>query len=557
MNFSDSELMMIEQLSYLDINQRDENTDLGTLLDEKYKDIDSMNSEDAAVIRYMKENEKFRSLVLADTMQDEYGNTIALCFTDGSTDSEAIVAFQGTLATDQDGGAEWGDNVEGFNSTDTEKQKEALDFVESQPYENITVTGHSKGGNKSMYVSIKSDKVTRCVSMDGQGFSPEFIDKYGAEIEENSHKITNYSIDNDPVNVLMFPIPGSNQKYCIGRKGGSVEDIHHQSNFFIIEDGHIKVNEKGEPIIRTTTDDGTEVECSDTSRLIHEFTVFVLNVANDDDKEKIVNFIASVLSTDDKMNCIINNQEVLPLILAYLVKYLETYNLSASDIEGLLIALGFGQFNEMIGPIDNALVKKTVLGDLLDENNYLKDEYILILLDLILKNISDGSSDIIIHDLLKILTYWLKFLGKDIDINKIWEETESKIEEIGYVDPEDGRREPEIQKGQVRDFSVAKYNAIINAIDKIQSGSFDGLSAWDTYADEDWYASLLIGPLKRAINSYYDSLYQTNSTCKERVEKVFSDVENIDSIAKIKNFANIAQRNLVVSNLHRHATSIG
>lgn len=49
------------------------------------------------------------------------------------------------------------------------KVAEAADVV-LESYDSITVTGHSKGGNKAQYVTVLSDKVDRCISMDGQGF---------------------------------------------------------------------------------------------------------------------------------------------------------------------------------------------------------------------------------------------------------------------------------------------------------------------------------------------------------------------------------------------------
>lgn len=524
---TDTELMMIEQLTYRNITSGDKGKCL--------RDILNGCSESSPEIRYLKEkcndpNSEFYNLVLSDTAVDEHNQTVALCFSNPEKPDEAIIAFRGTTDPSQDGGTEWADNFEGLNSYDTEKQQEALDFVERQPYNNITVTGHSKGGNKAMYVTIKSDKVTKCVSMDGQGFSKEFAEKYEGEIDQNAHKITNYSVDEDPVNALLFQLPGSNQVYCDGRNGGSVVAIHGSANFFVLdENGDIKVDENGYPIIVAP------VERSDSSKMIHEFTIFVCNVASDEDKEKIVDFLAKLLTTDDKVQYFVDNIDSLPLILAYLAKYMDTYDISSEEVRNLI--------NTLFG---NIVIKGVDITDLIVQ-----------LVDGLKDNLTDGSQDPLIKALLYQIDGILRLIGYDCDLTSRWKEAEKKVKDIGPVDPEEGLQELQIREGKVRDFSVSKYNAIINVIDKIQSGSFDGLSAWDTYADEDWYASLLIGPLKRAINSYYDSLYQTNSTCKERVEKVFSDVENIDSIAKIKNFANIAQRNLVVSNLHRHATSIG
>ena len=63
-------------------------------------------------------------------------------------------------------------------------QEEALDYMESlkksgvfEKYDNVYVTGHSKGGNEATLVTmVYSDVIDRCISGDGQGFSPEFVE---------------------------------------------------------------------------------------------------------------------------------------------------------------------------------------------------------------------------------------------------------------------------------------------------------------------------------------------------------------------------------------------
>ena len=95
----------------------------------------------------------------------------------------------------------------------TYKVAEAADVVLG-PYDSITVTGHSKGGNKAQYVTVLSDKVDRCISMDGQRFSQEFLNQYYAEIEKKGGCIKNYFLDGDFVSILLFPVLGSDQ-ICI------------------------------------------------------------------------------------------------------------------------------------------------------------------------------------------------------------------------------------------------------------------------------------------------------------------------------------------------------
>lgn len=86
----------------------------------------------------------------------------------------AYVIYRGT-----DGYIAWSENAEAATLADTEYQQKALNFFESIPdltlYNDVQLSGHSKGGNKAMYTTILCDKVVRCVDLDGQGFSSLFI----------------------------------------------------------------------------------------------------------------------------------------------------------------------------------------------------------------------------------------------------------------------------------------------------------------------------------------------------------------------------------------------
>lgn len=56
-------------------------------------------------------------------------------------------------------------------------------------YENVYVTGHSKGGNEATLVTmVYSDVIDRCISSDGQGFSPEFIEYMKKTLGEDRFK---------------------------------------------------------------------------------------------------------------------------------------------------------------------------------------------------------------------------------------------------------------------------------------------------------------------------------------------------------------------------------
>lgn len=73
-----------------------------------------------------------------------------------------------------------------LNSVCTNQQAEAEKFLAANKellskYDNITMTGHSLGGNLAEYATIMSykygldKKIKQCVSLDGNGFSDEFI----------------------------------------------------------------------------------------------------------------------------------------------------------------------------------------------------------------------------------------------------------------------------------------------------------------------------------------------------------------------------------------------
>lgn len=129
----------------------------------------------------------------------------ASCFVDAS--GEATIAIRGTGGTYQ----AWSDNFQGAYQSDTTEQIAFGEFVKRQAekYSDITITGHSKGGNLAQYATVVcGDAIDRCVSFDGQGFSDEFLRKYSKEISENADKIKSICASEDYVNILLFSIAG-------------------------------------------------------------------------------------------------------------------------------------------------------------------------------------------------------------------------------------------------------------------------------------------------------------------------------------------------------------
>ncbi len=111
-------------------------------------------------------------------MGNEYLGAYASTFRT-KDNSSVYVVYRGT------GVGRWYDNGDAFSLVSSRDQDDALEYFDAtMQLLNLTsdtklyVTGHSKEGNLSQYVTLSSeyrDLIDKCISFDGQGFSPEFI----------------------------------------------------------------------------------------------------------------------------------------------------------------------------------------------------------------------------------------------------------------------------------------------------------------------------------------------------------------------------------------------
>lgn len=208
----------------------------------------------------------------------------AACFVDSEKNPTDInVVFRGTC-----GDYEWHDNGVGGYLSDTEQQKLAANYVNQLPenYGNrMTVTGHSKGGNKAQYVTIVTDRIERCVSYDGQGFSNEFLEKYAHDISEKSDKILSISASYDYVNCLLYPIAGK-QIYI---------ETEYQNNYLHFHKPNILLDKNGK--LRP------ETEQSELSKLINEYTTYMISNLDEPERSITIDGLIALLEKgDDKEN---------------------------------------------------------------------------------------------------------------------------------------------------------------------------------------------------------------------------------------------------------------
>lgn len=156
---------------------------------------------------------------------------------------DICVAYRGT------GAGKWIDNGQGFGQENTVMQEAAVRYFDyvfeqygTQNNENFYVTGHSKGGNKAQYVCMAADhndEINHCYEFDGQGFSPEAIEKF-KEIngriqlyDMQIDKITAICGKNDFVSPLGISIVKPENKYYVQTVNSSLNMAGYHDIFYM------------------------------------------------------------------------------------------------------------------------------------------------------------------------------------------------------------------------------------------------------------------------------------------------------------------------------------
>lgn len=549
MYLTDKQILLLEQLTYFgeavanaagvrlgDLNQYRSVEELLAQFDEEaleklenHGDFGfDQGNEWAAIIRAIKADKDLMSLKIDSryTQPDINGKPmqLAIVFVDENEPDKAYVCFAGTT-----GGREWYDDAEGLNRSDTEVQKETIAYIDSLPYKEITVSGHSKGGNKAQYVAILSDKVTRCVSMDGQGFSREFLEKYRAEIAKNAHKIKNYALCNDYVHILLYPVPGSEQIYVEGDGMKNGAENHAASSFF-----HYKQDKNGHWVLET--EDGTIriyiTEEAAGMQTLHKFLNYVLYVASDEDREKIVEYVGNLLklfggedgttvngyTKDQLIEYALSDPDKLAVVLAYLLKYADVYGLTDEQVLEILDAMGLGFISEAFREYKKENGDKVALGE----------EF----LNRILDNLRDGKLDPMILLLLAgIRNYIKEKFGIDVDLTSLWMKTEKKYHQIPKVDTGVANQNQGIRGCKTYNFSQEALDTIIHNLDQFGVQNYYDVSRWSMYSGEKWYSSLMVGTARSGVNAFIERLDGINQECRSRINCVFHQEWDIDQAA--------------------------
>lgn len=235
---SESELLFLDTLIYCSVTET-ENISVGEIIDgfangtysaEQYAMEGAMEPEQfMEVIESVASHDTLRSYEIVQATGED--GIRAACFRNAQS-GDTVVAYRGTGGTYD----AWADNVEGGNTVETEMQKAAARFIRNDcgAYQDITVTGHSKGGNLSQYVTVTcGDQIDACVSFDGQGFSPEFMDAYAKEIHANAGKIKSICGDSDYVNILLFSIAARTVYLPVDTEGNGIVKAHRSYDLYM------------------------------------------------------------------------------------------------------------------------------------------------------------------------------------------------------------------------------------------------------------------------------------------------------------------------------------
>ena len=566
-NLTDEELCMLEQLCYLGpevgeaagvqgfsgITERDIALSVEEVLeafDEKaVAELRKLGGAEAGrsctsgkewadILEYIRKS-RLKDLVIRDTMPGEEGVSLAVTYTFPGEEDRAAVAFKGTT-----GDGEWVDNVEGMNVADTPAQRDAFLYIEQQPYDHITVTGHSKGANKAMYAAVLCDRVDRCAVFDGQGFSREFIEKYGAEIRERSEKISNYSIDTDFVHILLYPVPGSRQLYCRGFGIDNVKQNHSPNSFFRTDEkGSLMTDDAGRPVI-VTSENGKAVPEDPSLTMLHRFTAYLLNNAGREELAAVTGCLAALIpvvrsarpgreKAEEVLRITGENTEAAASVLAWFAAYMDQYGYDTGDLDSLLQALGLDTLDETAGfvipaeKIDQAGFpmgwEQFALRHGMDPSGL--HGGLSTVIKIILDRLTNGRDDRDIRGLLTLLDIAAAGSGVTVNAAAIWQAADRKTGEISGAA---GAGDLPAGSFRIRDFSEETRERLTEAMDR--SGRIrTSAGTWQASDGEAWYEKIGAGRLAGALEEFALAAEETNRVSRTQADRIFGEAASIDA----------------------------
>ena len=290
MALSNAQLLMLDNLIYTDyVSDGMSVREIITAIENDGYNISACemtSSEWKELVAMIKNEPSLLDYTVTNYLDDDSTGMRAACFVnDEANPTDVNVVFRGT-----NGDYEWHDNGEGGYLSDTSQQQLAAEYVNNLPDSygnNMTVTGHSKGGNKAQYVTIVTDRITKCVSYDGQGFSEEFLEKYAAEIAKKSQSIVSISASDDFVNCLLYPIAGT--RIYIDTEEQENFTHYHKPNILFDDNGNLR----------------SQTEQSDLSKFINEYTTYMISNLDEPERSVTVDGLIALLEKGEDKESIL------------------------------------------------------------------------------------------------------------------------------------------------------------------------------------------------------------------------------------------------------------
>lgn len=367
---STEQVLLLNNLMYM--NSREPFKDManyqGKTLGELVNDIDTGKFKSNIDYTTFTNGDEWRNIIESVRNDDKLCSTrIEASYDDGkggmsilfnnTTDNEAVVVYRGTGSP-----SEWKDNFQGGSVTNqpdgvsTAQQESALKWYQSQDldgYDSVTVSGHSKGGNKAKYITIMDNSVDRCLSFDGQGFSDEFVNKYEGKIAENQYKIHNHNVDGDYVNILLNDI--GDKTYYKGYNYGDGKFLeNHCPNTYMKYD-------KDGNFVMVETSQNQDVQNLD------KFLNSYLRSIPENERKDTMNLIGTMVeqaqnggSANDLLSIFTegNNTDSAAKLLAYFIKYGQEKPEMAESIRNVLNEMGYGDSIKYVDLVENILNDK-------------------------------------------------------------------------------------------------------------------------------------------------------------------------------------------------------
>lgn len=482
----------------------------GTSLDDYLSD-----SEYEALVDAMASDGEITSLVIRDFTPagevpdgapskggDDYCQTgVNLTLTDG--DGDLYIVYKGT----EDAG-EWQDNFEGLIETDTDCQRRAAAYADlmidryGTDDGQVIVSGHSKGGNKAMYVTVTDERVDRCYSFDGQGFGTDFHQKYAARIEQRKDRIYAYNYEGDFVSSLLIPVAG----HIVFTTGDQDSEglgllnnmLRGDASFMPSNHAPFSLFESSDSL--TLKDGGAPKDYWET---INDFTTWVTNNVPERHQRSLVDMLALIMAGGGVVDAIESHPEEFGVLVGTLADYPNLYQLLTellgSDLDltslagnPLLAGARTAQVNALIALLVQLLRNEDVRG-----------------------LTADGV---------------LSLLGADVD--EQWVEAfraaGSEVREA-ISSGERAREAVLVRQTEVRDWSDAREQELLGVVKSVEEEPWHDFTRWEvTYWLQDVGAELGLWDCERNVDEIIRRQIDFNDVSAKQIRQAFERAEAAD-----------------------------